>query len=117
MSLIYLTRGDSRILDLTATTPADLPYNLTNTTLTFMVKRGYDDADADAVISKTMDNGVSITDAAGGLASIFLSADDTANLRPDASYVYDIQAVDGDDVATLDTGSIRVLPDVTRATA
>lgn len=115
MSVIYIRRGDTRVLDLTATTPADLPYNLTGVDLSFTVKRGFDDDDADAVITKTVGSGISLTDAAGGMASITLDAADTSGLRPGAPLVYDIQAIDNDEVVTLDSGELRVMPDVRRA--
>jgi hypothetical protein len=114
-NVLYIIRGDSRILDLTARTPEGTPYLLSNVALRFTVKRGHEDVDADALISKSTGSGIDIVDPQAGTAEITLTPTDTAALRPFAQLVFDVQAVDGDEVATLVVGEVRVLPDVTRA--
>lgn len=113
MNTLTIRRGDSRVLDLTAITAAGTPYLLTGVALTFTVKRGFEDADTDALIEKTIGSGIEVTNAAGGIAEISLTSADTAALRPGAWLVWDVQAVENDEVVTLATGSMRVLPDVT----
>lgn len=115
MSVIFITRGDSRTLDLTATRPDGFPFDLSSISLWFTVKRGVDDADEDALISKMTGDGIEITNGPAGRATISLTPAETSSLRGNASLVFDVQASDGTDVTTIAEGTIRVLPDVTRA--
>jgi len=105
--------------------------------LDFTVKQNAYEADDDAVIrirknasgltdglvwlngaehTTGADGSITITDAATGDVTIALKAGVTDDLVP-GSYVYDIQLIEAAKVATLITGTLLIVPDVTRLVA
>jgi hypothetical protein len=92
--------------------------NLTSGTLRMTAKYSYADADANAVFIKLAANGLVITNAAGGLATITIAPSDTSNLAEHRiDLVYDIQLTDSTPaVWCLVRGKITVLPDVSTIT-
>jgi len=74
----------------------------------------YIDGDA----AGTSGNGsITVDDAAAGDITVALDEAETAKLRPNDALVYDVQVLDGGDVATLAAGDAEVTADVTRAVA
>lgn len=110
---LTLYRGDSDTLIVTATDTGE-PYDLTDTTLRFTAKRRFEDDDSDAIIVKTLDDGITVTDALGGLAVITISPEDTADLPNDAVLLWDLQATQDETVRTLADGTLKVSRDVSR---
>lgn len=110
---LTLYRGDSDTLNVTATDKGD-PLDLTDTDLRFTAKRGLNDGDDDAIIVKTLADGITVTDALGGLASIAIDPEDTDGLANDAVLVWDLQATQGETVRTLADGTLRITRDVSR---
>ena len=106
MSYLSIYRGDDRALLITSSV------DLTGSEVWFTVKRKRQDADVDAVIAKSTDQG-DIT-VAGFQATVTIDAADTQDLDPVALY-WDVQIVDGDGkVRTVATGRLAVLADITR---
>lgn len=111
MATLTITRGDSERLEAVIT-----PFTAA-ASLRFMAKRKLRDADADAIIDKTLGAGIVIT-VVGDLdtpaeAQITIDPEDTQvlpnKLDPQVKLFYDL--VDGDN-HTLDTGEIIVQPEV-----
>lgn len=107
MSIISLYRGDDRTISVDVTT------DITDAELTFLVKARRDAADEDAVITKTIGSGITVTNASTGLATISLDAADTADLPTEPFYRWEIQAVDAaGDTHTLAAGRFVLRTDL-----
>lgn len=113
-------RGDSMSFDVTVTNPETCgPLDLTGAKLWFTAKNNYIDPDERAVIrlDSALLGGITITDAERGLARVTIepiktrgSADGIVRL------VYDCQVKDaGGFIATIESGTLFIYPDVTRA--
>jgi hypothetical protein len=80
MNEISLFRGNDRRIEVTILRKSTgLAYNLTNCTITMLIKKDINDADADAIITKSTtdsDEGV-ILDAINGVVEFYLIPDDT----------------------------------------
>ena len=99
---IYLTRGDTAVIELTITDGEGETYDYSNDTVKFAVKRFV--TDATPVIEKTFEDG-----------SITITPEDTKELSF-GPYLYDIQLTseDGETVATVIIPStFTVGPEVT----
>lgn len=112
--MLEFTRGDDVQLD-TAVTAADrtTPYDLSTVqSITFTARTKYG---GPKVFEKTLDDDISITDAAGGLITILLRPADTLSLPSHTSRIpYDIQIIDQSGrIITIENGLLRVNPDVT----
>lgn len=59
----------------------DAPLDITGKTLKLTVKRHANDADADAVFSKSTTSGITLTDAANGAYSVTIDAADTVKFN------------------------------------
>jgi hypothetical protein len=111
MATLTITRGDRERLSAVIT-----PFSAA-AGLRFMAKKKLRDADEDAVIDKTIGEGIVVTVAGDedtpAEAQITIDPEDTQLLpnksTPAVKLLYDL--VDGDD-HTLDTGEIIVLPEV-----
>lgn len=114
MSDFTMTRGDNRTLKLTITS-GGVAVNLTGASLSFTARMDYPNA---VVITKTSADAaqLAITNAAGGLAEVYLKPADTSSLPHATVYlVYDVQLTQSDGtVTTVVRGKITVNPDVTR---
>ncbi len=109
MSDLVLTKGDTRLLLVTATV------DITGSALWWTAKRSRDDADADAVLSKSTADGITITDGPAGEATIALAVADWDAVTAPDRLVWDLQErTVGAVVTTLATGWLVVLPDVRR---
>lgn len=115
---ISMWRGDDRTISI-AVFESDgvTPQDITGWDLWVTGKTDIDDLDVAAVFQLEIGAGITVTDAAGGLATAQITNAMTQAL-PDATttlYV-DVQAKDaGGDIATLSAGTIRVYQDLTLA--
>ena len=92
MSLVIYV-GDDRIWNVQVYKDA-IPLDLTGMThATFMVKTDVNDADAAALITKTLGAGIAIVNLVGGLLTVSLDAADTV-LRPGSSMACCLQIKD-----------------------
>jgi len=113
-------RGDSLGFELELMNPlTGAPLNITGAKFWFTAKNNYVDADERAVIrlDTALLGGVSIVDAARGLARVDVPPLATRAL-PDGivRLVYDVQIREaGGSVSTIESGTIKIYPDVTRA--
>ena len=81
-----MMRGDTTPFAFTVTNDG-VPIDLTNTELTWVAKRHYDDADdADSTIIKTLDDGIIIDSAEDGTITIHLEAADTEDIESEWPY-------------------------------
>lgn len=114
MSDIDLIHGTTRVLDVAVTDDDGVAVDITGSALHFTVKPDWLSADSAAVISKATGDGIAITDATGGLATITIDADDWASVENEpARYVYGLVEKDSSDrVWRLDTGTLLVAPAV-----
>jgi hypothetical protein len=114
---LELSRGDTGRWNLAFSVP------LTGAKLWFTAKRNVGDTDSLAVISlSTTAGGITITDAAAGLAQLVIPSSATASLLtplpPAALYLfYDIQLREADaTVTTMFSGKLRIMADITQST-
>ena len=82
---IYLTRGDTMILNVTITKDGSSYTPASGDTIRFAMKNRYEDSDADVLINKNIDMST---------MQLTLLPSDTKNLKMGRSYVYDIEFVD-----------------------
>jgi hypothetical protein len=116
VSDLRVKRGDKIVLSIAAKKADGTPQSLTGATLTFTAKDRLTDADP-GVIQKTTGGGITIDDAANGLASVTILPADTSGFTGPRTLLWDVQmdvAAFGDK-KTLDSGKLYVLPDVTRS--
>lgn len=110
-------RGDTRRFNLTVTRAGGAE-NLTGSILRFTAKLSQADAYVDAQIAKSSDigegGGITITNAAAGLATVQIDPDDTADITAARRLFCDIELeTPAGDIETLDEGSLHVKIDVT----
>lgn len=114
-TLLQMTRGDDVEFNVVVTDQAGDPVDLTGIDLRFTAKRDSGDGDDDAIIVKTTGAGITVTDEAGGLATISIDAADTDELGVPASLTWDLQSTDeAAKVRTLAGGTLAISPDVSR---
>lgn len=82
---IYLTRGDTLILDVVLYKENAIYQPVTGETVRFAMKRRYSDSDEDVLITKTIDN---------ASMQLILSPNDTKDLEFAKYYVYDVEFTD-----------------------
>ena len=108
-------RGDTKAFDLSFKDSAGLPIDITNHELWFTMKGNVTDLDADAAFQKK----IVFTDSPEsqqGIGTLTLTSEETGSIDP-GTYFFDIQKVIPNTppvVATLMSGKISVLPDITR---
>lgn len=115
--MIAIARGDdytgARRLTVTVTDEAGATVDLTGTTGTFMVKLRKTDADAAAVITKTITLASPQSGGTKGVAYIAIAAADTDDLDAGA-YFYEIEGQDSIGVITLAAGRLTITADLIR---
>ena len=118
MSNFSIVRGDTYIEDLAVKDSAGAALDITGGKLYFTAKTSYNVADESASVALTSPStGITITDAANGLARMIITAAQSATLTGGQTYVYDIQFKDvNGNITTLDSGSMDVRQDVTQST-
>jgi hypothetical protein len=116
MSLLSMTRGDSRAFAIELTDGDGLPLDLTGLALVFSAKRRISDSDDRALITKTEVDGIVVDDdPTTGLAILTIAAPDTEGLSDRVLY-WDLQVDDGaGDVKTPLSGLLSLDADVTQA--
>lgn len=112
MADISVPRGTKRTFDL----PVDQgrggeDYDLTGVSLRGTFKVRTTDADADAVLVKTIGAGITVTDAGTGAATFTLEPEDTEDLAEHSALVYEIQVTDtAGDPFLIQRGRLFVTP-------
>lgn len=115
---LTMYRGDSAAFNLSAKQSDGSPMNLTTGTLFFTVKSHSRQLDTDALLQKSTGNGITVTDAVGGLFTVTLSPSDTADAYAPSYMVWDVQYVtSGGNVYTLADGQLLLKADITRSSA
>ena len=105
---LTMTRGDERSLSIAVTDSGGSAYNLTGKRLLFTARHKA------TTISKTTVSGITVTNAAGGLATVLLSPSDTSGFADRVVLACDLQTDDNPaSPVTLASGTITVLPDIT----
>lgn len=112
MSALTLEYGTRRILDVAVTDDDGDAIDVTGSDFHFTVKPDWLSADADALISLSVGDGIEVTDAAAGLAEITIAEADWASIANEPGVViYGLAERDSSDrVWRLDTGTILVSP-------
>ena len=108
-----LIRNRTAKFDIVATLNGS-PWPLSGVTLKFAMKKSTGDRDADALAVKSIGNGITIVDAAAGMARMQIDPVDTASL-PAVGVTrihWDLVGIDGSDRWELARGQFRVEPDV-----
>lgn len=117
MLRLAMMRGDTHAFPVTLYDSDGSPLDLDLLSdITFTAKIAYDD-DTDS-ITKTLDDGIDIVDAAAGTCTVTLQPADTSGLTYSRRFVWDIQVVEDYDYATDATktvarGHLFVYRDVT----
>ena len=115
--MLELTHGDDETLHCQVMDPiTELPVSLTGIVeITFMVKRSVRDLDVDALLTKTLTTGITVTDEPDGKFDVVLTNAETETL-PVGVLVYGIQLRDGAGKTNeKHRGQLRVTQDVVRA--
>ena len=115
---LRVTRGTTRTFDIAAKRynpdGSELgPLNLTGATIRFMAKRRYEDDDSKAVLDYAIGSGITVTNAAGGLATLKISAADTLDADPGkvTKLVYSLEAIEvSGDVNEIAWGEVVIDP-------
>jgi hypothetical protein len=115
MTDIEVIRGDDEIYDLAFTDADGDPVDLTGAGIVFTAKRRIQDEDADAVLQYDETNGITVTDALGGIAELEIAGDDTSVLEDKKVVLrYDLEVtLAAGTVRTPLLGKMIVRPDVT----
>lgn len=115
MTYLSITRGDDGILDVVVTDrDTGDPIDLTGAELTFMVKRDRRDDDDDAILTKTVGSGITVSAPATGVAVVAIDAADTDEETPAACW-WELQSVDvTSKVHTLAAGRFAITADLVR---
>jgi len=104
---LTVTRGDTLTLVVVMTTDGVTPLDVSGRTYAAQLRTSVDAANASATFTCT------VTDGPNGEVTCTVSAAATALLSP-AVYVWDLQETAGSSVATVLTGTVTVVADVTR---
>jgi hypothetical protein len=114
---ITIFRGDTSFVDVAAKGVDDEPLDLTNCLVWFTLKRSLSDSDEDALIAKTLIDGITVTNALEGLATVQIDPEDTDSLTvPILGAYYDVQIRDSlDNIFTISQGTMNIVSDVTRS--
>ena len=108
-------RGDTKVFTLSFKDGAGNPIDITGHELWFTMKKAVDDSDANAVLQKQIIFPAGEA-SQGGTGTLTLESTETGAIEPGV-YLYDVQKVIPGSppvVATLMSGKISVLPDITR---
>lgn len=105
---LYLDQGTTfnNIINLTDDV-TNTPINISGYIVTSQLRRSYYSSNASANITCT------ITDASNGELTLSMTPANTSNLKP-GRYVFDVKAIDGDDVSRILEGTITVTPQVSK---
>ena len=111
-------RGDTKLITLTITKNG-AALNITGFHVWFTGKLAISDTDVQAIFQRsTINGGVTLTNAASGIATVVIRPIDTDSLATETILFCDAQMRDSSgNITTLATGKITVLPEITRSTA
>ena len=114
---LNMFRGDTPSWNLAITTDG-AARNISTDSLRMTAKYSTDDADNAAVFSKTVGGGITVTNGAGGLATVLLAKSDTNTLPGQTvTLFYDIElTTSGNSVFTIAWGTLTIQPDVSITT-
>lgn len=113
MTDLSMIRGDTAEFDLVFTDADGDPLDLTGMDIAFVAKRYYTDPDTDAVIVKSLGDGIEVAAPASGAAVLTLEPADTSGLDDRVRRLrYDVELMDGPDVRTPIQGVLVVAPDI-----
>ena len=110
-------RGDTKVFNLSFKDSAGLPINVTGHELWFTMKQEVTDTDEKAILQKKIIFPTN-AESEGGSGTLTLDSDETEAIDP-GTYFFDLQKVIPENppvVATLMSGKISVLADITRNT-
>lgn len=113
---LNMVRGSTLSFDFSVTnTATGLAENLTGGTLKFTAKWDFTDVDGSAVFQKTIGSGITVTNAAGGLANVTIAASDTTSLPATiVNLNYDLKYTDASsNVWPILYGLLTIVPNVT----
>ena len=109
-------RGDTKVFNLSFKDSAGLPINVTGHELWFTMKQEVTDTDEKAILQKKIIFPTN-AESEGGSGTLTLDSDETGAIEP-GTYFFDLQKVIPENppvVATLMSGKISVLADITRS--
>jgi hypothetical protein len=98
-TVLRMYRGDSQVFDVVVTDLDGVAQDITTSDLRFTAKHRYQDDDTDAVIAKTLGDGITLGGGTGE-ATITLEPEDTDLLSKNTTLEWDLQVTDS-------TGSVR----------
>lgn len=110
MTMLSMFRGDDQSFLLTIVDGDGEPFDLEDADLEFNAVWRF----GDPVITKTLLDGITVTNAEAGLATIAIAADDTEELEL-GRLRWDLQVTKDEVVRTVATGTLDLRGDVTRA--
>lgn len=91
------------------------PVDLTGSTIYFTAKRKKNDLDVDAVIQKSTDDGIIITDAELGQALIVIAPIDTSSLEDEPRLYCDVEVIEANGTrTTVANGRLTIKYDISR---
>ncbi len=113
---LEMDRGDTLDINFTFT-KAGVAYSLTGAAIKLTAKRNTNDADSAAVFQLAIGSGITVMNAAGGLATARVSPSHTSGIVGESVKLYfDVQIIDSlSAVYTAAKGTLVVLADSTRA--
>ena len=116
---LKMYRGDTTSFTVTCSDDEGGVLDITGAVLWFTAKNNPTDTDAQAVFQHySPSNGIVLTDAANGIATITMAESDTSGLDGDTTLYWDVQCVDAlGGIQTLARSVITITTDITVATA
>lgn len=105
-----MTRGTTSSFSIAVTDAAGDPLDISTGTLTWTLRRY---PGATAIITKTNDDGITVTDGPGGLATLTLDPADTSDfVDMTVRLIWGLDLTVGASIVTLVEGTLDVVPDV-----
>lgn len=111
----YFMTGEDKTLAVTIyQSDGTTPQNITGWALSYRLKRRPEDADSEAVLTKTTSAGITLTTPASGLCDVAIDDTDTDAL-PARSYYHELKRTDAGSEAVLVVGTVVVQQAIHRA--
>lgn len=109
-----MLRGDTLIINITFKRD-NLPIDLSSCTIFSTFKYKIDDTDEQAIFTKSINNGITITDSANGLAQIQVDPIDTQSVVGEPYLFFDVQLNENDGRVSSVRDSLKIRQDVTKS--